>query len=152
MCTLSVSSNERGRQVNGSYIDGTRGQLLQNFLLQGAANAIQYVSSFRVYIVVGSRGEDRVTARPSMCDNLRLKHPFSCFVSGPSSSDKSLFCMRFLHHLYTTEHTFDGCAIWCYSERIAVRYLQLAGTKNFRYNEGVPAEFDNAEGQPCLII
>ena len=39
-------------------------------------------------------GREPFTARPSMGDYLRFKHPFS-LVSGPSGSCKSSFCIRF---------------------------------------------------------
>jgi len=48
--------------------------------------------------------------------------------------------------------TFDGGVIWCYSEKRAVHFRQLAGTKKVRFNEGVPANFDNAGDKPCLTI
>jgi hypothetical protein len=88
-----------------------------------------------------------------MCDVLRLKHPFSCLVSGPIGSGKS-FCIRFLHHLVIlcTEHTFDGGVIFCYSERSAVPSRQLAGKKNVRFKETKETDFDNPEVRPCLII
>jgi hypothetical protein len=40
----------------------------------------------------------------------------------------------------------------CYSQRGAVPSRQLTGTKNDRFNEGVPTDVDNAQGRPCLII
>jgi hypothetical protein len=71
---------------------------------------------------VRCRGEDRVTARPSLCDDLRFNHPFTLLVSGPSGSGNSSFCICFLQKLETlcTAHTFDGGVIWCYSENSAV--------------------------------
>ena len=49
-------------------------------------------------------------------------------------------------------HSFDGDVNWCYSEKSAVPSWQLAGTKNVRFNEGLPADFDNAKDKPCFII
>jgi len=52
-----------------------------------------------------------------------------------------------------TEQDFDGGVIWCYSERTAVPEQQLALLRNnIRINEGVPDNFDNTQGKPCLII
>jgi len=91
----------------------------------------------------------------STSDNLKFKHPFSCIVSGPSGSGKSSFCIRFLQNLdaLCTERNFDGGVIWWYGEKTAVPHQQLAVlNKKIRYNEGGPADFENARGRPCLII
>jgi len=40
---------------------------------------------------------------------------------------------------HCTERTFDGGVIWCYCEWSAIQSLQLAGTKNVRFNWGLPA-------------
>jgi len=90
----------------------------------------------------------------STTDDLKFKHPFSCLLSGLGGSGKSTFCIRFLHNLdaLCSERNFDGWVIWCYSEKAAVPNKQLAVLKNIRYNEGVPSDFDNANGKPCLII
>ena len=49
-------------------------------------------------------------------------------------------------------HIFDGGVIWCYPEKSAVPSRQLTGTKNFRFKEGLPADFDDTKDKPCLII
>jgi len=90
-----------------------------------------------------------------MSDDLKFKHPFTCILSGPSSSGKSSFCIRFLQNLdaLCTERDFDGGVIWCYSEKTAVPSPTiLPKKKNIRFNEGVPADFDNARDRPCLVI
>ena len=43
------------------------------------------------YIWGDTGGESLVTARPSMGDELKFKHPFSCLLSGPTVSGKSSF-------------------------------------------------------------
>jgi len=55
------------------------------------------------------------TARPSMDDDLKFKHPFSCIVSGPSVSGKTSFVIRFLQNLrhLCTEPKFAGGVEWC---------------------------------------
>jgi len=93
------------------------------------------------------------TARPSMSDDLKFRHPFSCIVSGPSGSGKSSFVLRFHQNLdyICTEPTFAGGIVWCYGEKSAVPSRpQLPA--NFRYNEGVPEDFSSANGEPCLVI
>jgi hypothetical protein len=85
---------------------------------------------------------------------IRFKHPFTSIVSGPTGSGKSSFCIRSLQNLTSlcTEH-FSGGIIWCYSERAAVPSKQLAVLrKNIRFCRGVPKNFDNAWGEPWLVI
>jgi len=89
-----------------------------------------------------------------MSDDLKFKHPFTCILSGPSGSGKSSFCIRFLQNLdaLCTERDSDGGVMWCYSEKTAVPSPTVLPKKNIRFNEGVPADFDNARGRPCLVI
>ena len=86
--------------------------------------------------------------------DLRLKHPFTCLLSGPTGSGKSTFCVKFLKNLDTqcTESRFSGGIIWCYSEKTAVPYKQLTGVKNIRFQEGLPETFGNTRGKPSLLI
>jgi hypothetical protein len=43
--------------------------------------------------------------------------------------------------------------MWCYSERTSVPSQQLATLKtNIKFHEGVPENFDNAQGRQMLII
>jgi len=86
-------------------------------------------------------------------DDLKFKHPFSCIISGPSGSGKSSFCIKFLQNLKTscTEWEFDGGVSWCYSERTALP-KQLLKWKKIRFHKGVPSDFNNARGKPCLVI
>jgi len=76
-------------------------------------------------------------------------------LSGPSDSGKSSFSIRFLQNLdaLCTERDFDGGVIWCYSEKTAVPSpTVLPKKKNIRFNEGVPADFDNGRGRSCLVF
>jgi len=91
----------------------------------------------------------------SMRDDLKFKHPFTCIISGPSWSGKSSFCIRFLQNLdaLCTERDFDGGVIWCFSEKTAVPSpAVLPKKRDIRFNEGVPTDFANARGRPCLVI
>jgi len=90
-----------------------------------------------------------------MDDDLKLKHPFTAIISGPTGSGKSSFCVRFMQNLKSlcTEQNFDGGIIWCYSERTAVHDRELSKiSNNIRLNKGVPENFENKNGKPCLII
>ena len=90
-----------------------------------------------------------------MADDLKFKHHFTCIVSGPSGSGKSSFTLRLLQHLESlcTEPDFRGGIIWCYSEKSAVpRQKLVAIRKNVSFREGVPQNFGDGHGRPCLII
>jgi len=88
-----------------------------------------------------------------MCDDLKFRHPFSCIVSGPSGSGKSSFCICFLQNLdaLCTERKFGGGIVWCYGEKSAVPSRQQLPV-NIKFNEGIPEDFGNANGEPCLVI
>ena len=90
-----------------------------------------------------------------MADGIKNKHPFSCILSGPSGSGKSSFTLRLLQHLDSlrTEPNFSGGIIWCYSEKSAVPRQNLPSIhKNVSFHEGVPQNFGDDLGIPCLIL
>jgi hypothetical protein len=48
---------------------------------------------------------------------------------------------------------FPGGIIWCYSEQNAVPQQQLTALrKNVKIREGLPKNFENAQGLPYLFI
>ena len=99
--------------------------------------------------------EGKVCHRLVMSYDLKFKHPFTCIMSGSNGSGKSSICIQFLKNLDTlcNEPSFDGCTLWCYSEKNAVPSQQLAVvSKNISFRDGIPETFGNAEGEPCLII
>jgi len=63
--------------------------------------------------------------------------------------------VRFLQTLRSlcTEHRFKGEILWCFSERTSIPTKDLdALNLNIRYHEGVPVDFKNPRGEPCLFI
>jgi len=88
-----------------------------------------------------------------MSDDLKLRHPFSCIVIGPSGSGKSSFVIRLIQNRpdICTEVTFAGGIVWCYGEKSAVSSRHQLPA-NVSFNEGVPEDFGNANGEPCLVI
>ena len=43
--------------------------------------------------------------------------------------------------------------MWCFSERTSIPTGELdALNLNIRYHEGVPVDFKNTRGEPCLFI
>jgi len=90
-----------------------------------------------------------------MAADIRFQHPFTCIVSRPSGSGKYSFTLRLLHHLDSlcTEPNFSGGIIWCYSEKSAIPRDKLTSLhKNVSIHEGVPKNFGDDHGRPCLII
>jgi hypothetical protein len=90
-----------------------------------------------------------------MGDDHKFKHPYTYLISGPTGYVKSSFCIKFLKNLVSlsSEHDFAGAILWSYSESAAVisQKLTVLG-KNITYHEGVPEDFDNANGRPSLAI
>ena len=98
---------------------------------------------------MGQRGV--FTARPSISDDLKYRHPFSCIVSGPKGSGKTSFVKRFLQNLshLCTEPIFDGGIVRCYGKKSAApSHLPAYVT----FNEGLPEDFGSATGEPSLVI
>ena len=89
-----------------------------------------------------------------MSDELKFKHSFTCIIIGTGGTGKSSFCVRFLQNLdaLCSERDFDGGVIWCYSKRTAVPSPTELPKSEVNFNEGVPADFENARGIPCLVI
>ena len=50
-----------------------------------------------------------------------------------------------------TERDIDGGVIWCNSENTAVPSPTELPKRDVYFNEGVPTDFKNAHGRPCLI-
>jgi ABC-type dipeptide/oligopeptide/nickel transport system ATPase subunit len=89
-----------------------------------------------------------------MDDDLKFKHPFTSIISGPTGSGKSTFCIRLLQNRkwLCTEQEFNGGIFCCYGERTAV-HQELSELNNIiRVHKGVPENFENKNGKPCLII
>jgi len=91
------------------------------------------------------------TEGPSMDDDMKFKHPFSCIVSGPSGSGKTSLVIRFLQKIrhLCTEPKFAGGVLWCYGEKSAVPFHLPA---NIGIHEGVPEDFGSANSEPSHVI
>jgi len=89
-----------------------------------------------------------------MSDDLKFKYPFTYIISGPSGSGTSSSYVRFLQNLdaLCTAPDFDGGVIWYYSEKTAVPSPTEVPKRGVRFHEGVPTDFENARGRPCLVI
>jgi len=90
-----------------------------------------------------------------MDDDLKFKYPFTSIVSGPTGSGKWTFCISLLQNrkLLCTEQEFNGGIFWCFGDRTAVPDRSLSELNNtIRVHKGVPENFENKNGKPCLII
>jgi len=90
-----------------------------------------------------------------MYKHLRFKHPFTCIVAGRTGWGKTSFCIKLTKKLDTvcTESKVKGGFIWCFNEATTVPREQLSKLgKCIQYQEGLPENFGNAQGEPSLII
>ena len=90
-----------------------------------------------------------------MSEHLRFKHPFTCIVSGSTGAEKTSFCIKLRQNLDSlcAESKFKGGIICCYSEVTAVPREKLNKLgRNIQYQECLPENFDNAKGEPSLVI
>ena len=89
-----------------------------------------------------------------MSDDLQFKHPFTCIISGRSCSGNSSFSVRFLRKIdaLCAVRDFDGGVIWCYSEKTEVPSLKELPKKDVDFKQGVPTDYEDASGRPCLVI
>jgi len=87
------------------------------------------------------------------CD-LKFKYPFTCILSGRSSSVISSFCVRFLQlrDALCTERDFDDGVIWYHSEETAVPSPTVVPKRNILFKDSVPEDFDNTLSRPCHVI
>jgi len=77
---------------------------------------------------------------------LKLQHPFTLIVAGPSSCGKSTFVIRLFEcREQLCDISFKNI-VWCHSENNAPHHLQ-----NASFIKGVP-EFENTDNVPTLIV
>jgi septin family protein len=76
---------------------------------------------------------------------LKLQHPFTLIVAGPSSSGKSTFAITLLECREQLCDVFENI-VWCHSENNAPHHL-----KNVTFVKGVP-DFENPENVRTLIV
>ena len=86
---------------------------------------------------------------------IRFKHPFTCIIRGPAGSRKTSLFLKLLQKLdfICTESKFKGGIIWYYREVTAVPREKLSKLgRSTQYQEGLPENFSNTQGEPSLII
>ena len=68
--------------------------------------------------------------------DVRLKHPFTCVISGPTGSGKTVFSKR----LFTSQGIIDppDNIIWCYGEYQDAYHHMASLAPEIRFVEGIP--------------
>ncbi|MCP4458737.1 MAG: hypothetical protein GY816_12050 [Cytophagales bacterium] len=69
--------------------------------------------------------------------DIRLKHPFSMIVSGPSQAGKTNFVVKLLQNIEQMCTTPPAEIFWCYSE-YQPAYREIAMLPNVKLIEGIP--------------
>jgi hypothetical protein len=77
---------------------------------------------------------------------LKLQHPFTLIVAGPSACGKSTFVIKLIECREQLCDTVYKNIVWCHSENNAPHHL-----KDVSFVKGVP-DFDNPEHVPTLIV
>jgi ABC-type phosphate transport system ATPase subunit len=77
---------------------------------------------------------------------LKLQHPFTLIVEGPSACGKSTFVITLLECREQLCDTVYENIIWCHSENKYPHHL-----KGISFIKGVP-DFDNPDHVPTLIV
>ena len=77
---------------------------------------------------------------------LKLQHPFTLIVAGPSSCGKSTFVIRLLEYKEQLSDIVFKNIVLCHSEDNAPHHL-----KDVSFVKGVP-DFENPENVPTLIV
>ena len=77
---------------------------------------------------------------------MKLRHPFTLIVGGPSSCGKSTFVIRLVEHNEQLCEIVFKNIVWCHSEDNAPHHL-----KDVSFVKGVP-DFENPENVPTLIV
>ncbi|MCP4473327.1 MAG: hypothetical protein GY821_01890 [Gammaproteobacteria bacterium] len=69
--------------------------------------------------------------------DIRLKHPFSMIVSGPSQAGKTQFVVQLIKNIEKMSTVRPTEIFWCYSEFQPI-YTEIAALPNVQLIEGVP--------------
>ena len=77
---------------------------------------------------------------------MKLQHPFTLIVAGPSSCGKSTFVIRLIECREQLCDVVYDTIVWCHSENNAPHHL-----KNVSFVKGVP-DFENPENVPTFIV
>lgn len=84
---------------------------------------------------------------------IKLKHPFSLLLAGPSSCGKSTFVCNLLSDIANNIDFPIKKIHWCYSEENARPNINCK-EKGFQilYHIGIPESFSNENNEPLLVI
>lgn len=86
---------------------------------------------------------------------IKLEHPFSLLLSGPSGSGKSWFTCELLSNLHDNIDTEINKVYWCYAEANAKPSFNchsISDKIDDTYHMGIPESFENEQNVPILVI
>lgn len=83
---------------------------------------------------------------------LKLQHPFSMIVSGPSQCGKSTFTCNLIRNLGCALNTTIHRIEWYNTEKSAFPKCLNNLRINLKFFDSIPDEFSNSSGKPLLII
>lgn len=78
-------------------------------------------------------------------DTLKLKHPFTMLVAGPTGSGKTHFVQKLLNHRMI--HPLPKTVIWCYGVYQKL-YAEMA---NITFHEGIPSNLNQYTNAVIII-
>ena len=78
---------------------------------------------------------------------LKLKHPFTCIVAGPSVSGKTVFTTRLIENSKILIEPAPDRILWCYG----IYQTFFSDVKNVEFHEGLP-NLDNFDGKQRTLL
>ena len=88
---------------------------------------------------------------------LKFKHPFTCMVSGPTSSGKTVFVRRLLNSYKTIFHFEEKKldklrVLWAYGQMQNLYSLKISNSVDIKYISGLPNEEELKTYRPNILV
>ena len=88
--------------------------------------------------------------------DLRMKHPFTCIVSGMTGCGKSYFVRNLLRNIKELVHPLPERLIWLYGQDQPLYHTLKEEIPNIEFYRGIPPDLNNDEffdtTTPNLVI
>lgn len=87
--------------------------------------------------------------------SVQFKHPFTCLVSGPSSSGKTILVRRILKHYKLLVYNLNEPilkVLWCYGELNPLLNVPISNNVVLHLHEGIPSSDIIEEFKSNLIV